>query len=318
VTPGPAPLLAAAAASQIVLAPIALGGYGAVYATRARTLRRRGQPVPRWRRICFFAGLAVLLAATSAPVDVEAGREFSAHMAEHLAIGDIAPLLVVLGCTGPVLAPVLGLGVVARLRPLAHPVAAFALWAANLYLWHLPAAYEGALHHDVVHALQHVCFFTFGALLWVPLFGPLPKPAWFGNGARLGFILVVRLTGAALANVFIWSASVFYGFYARPHADALADQRAAGGIMMLEQSVVTLGLFCWLFLKLAREAEERQALAELAAASGVALDERRIARAVAAGEGARLRRRITSADAPAGPANRAQGDNPVRQPQGPL
>jgi putative membrane protein len=277
---------------QVVLAPLALAGYGALYAARARTLARRGQPVPTWRMAGFGAGLALLLIATSAPIDLLADRRFSAHMAEHLIIGDLAPLLVVLGCSGPILARLLKVGAVAHLRTLTRPVVAFGLWAANLYLWHLPLAYEGALEHDLLHVTQHVCFFTFGVLLWMPLFGPFPKPAWFGNGAQLGYILAVRLTGTVLANVFIWAAAPFYGFYDRSGADALADQGAAGGIMMVEQSVVTLGLFCWLFLKTAREAEEREQLAELAVARGVRLDGRRIARAVAAGRGERLRERI--------------------------
>jgi putative membrane protein len=211
-------------------------------------------------------------------------------MAEHLLIGDLAPLLIVLGCTGPVLQPLLRHKVAAALRPLTHPVAAFAIWAANLYLWHLAFAYQAALEHDTVHVLQHVCFFAAGALLWAPLFGPLPKPAWFGNGARLGYILVVRLTGTVLANVFVWAGTVFYPYYG-----ALEDQSTAGAVMMIEQSVVTLCLFGWLFLKTAKDGEEREELKELAAALGVPVDERRIARAVAAGEGARLRGRIAAA-----------------------
>jgi putative membrane protein len=284
----------ATVASQVVLAPLTLAGYAALYATRARTLARRGQPVPRWRLACFAGGLALLLIATSVPIDDLANQRFSAHMAEHLLIGDLAPLLIVLGCSGPLLAPLLSMRIVGSLRVLAHPVVAFSLWAIDLYLWHLRFAYEGALNHDFVHVLEHVCFFTFGALLWLPLFGPLPKPAWFGNAARLGYILVVRLTGSVLANVFVWSGAVFYGYYAHTASGALEDQSAGGGIMMVEQSIVTLGLFCWLFLKTARDSEERQQLAELAAARGVEIDEQRIARAVAAGQGARLRSRIAS------------------------
>jgi putative membrane protein len=277
-----------------VLAPIVLAAYAAVYLARARTLARRGQAVPAWRLACFAGGIATLLLATSVPIDDQADLHFSAHMAEHLLIGDIAPLLIVLGCSGPILAPLLRPRAVARLRVLTHPVVAFALWAGDLYLWHLRIGYEGALDHDVVHAVQHICFFTFGALLWMPLFGPLPKPDWFGNGAKLGYILVVRLTGTVLANVFVWSAATFYPHYAR--GNSLTDQIAGGGIMMVEQSIVTLGLFCWLFLKTAREAEERQSLRELAQARGVAIDDRRIERAVAAGQGARLRERIAAGE----------------------
>ena len=32
------------------------------------------------------------------------------------------------------------------------------LWAANFYVWHLPALYQGAVEHDAVHALQHMLF----------------------------------------------------------------------------------------------------------------------------------------------------------------
>jgi putative membrane protein len=273
-------------APAAVLAPIVLACYGVLYAMRARTLARRGQPVPGWRIACFGGCLVLLLIATSLPIDDLAADAFSAHMAEHLLIGDLAPLLFVLGCSGPILAPLLTPRPMARLRVLTHPVVAFALWTTDLYFWHLRFAYDATLQHDVVHVLEHVCFFAFGVLLWMPLFGPLPKPAWFGNGARLGYILVVRLTGTVLANVFVWSSAPFYAY------GDLADQSAGGGIMMVEQSIVTLGLFCWLFLKTARDAEERQQLAELAAARGVEVDERRIARAVAAGQGARLRERI--------------------------
>ena len=62
--------------------------------------------------------------------------------------------------------------------------------------------------------------------------------------------------------------------------------------MMVEESLLTIGLFCWLFLKVAREGEERQGLLDYAAAHGVELDEQRAARAVAAGRGDELRERI--------------------------
>ena len=62
--------------------------------------------------------------------------------------------------------------------------------------------------------------------------------------------------------------------------------------MMVEGSLLTLVLFGWLFLRAAREGEERQELLDLARERGVELTERRAARAVAAGRGAELRRRI--------------------------
>jgi putative membrane protein len=152
-----------------------------------------------------------------------------------------------------------------------------------------------------VHALQHTTFVFFGIGMWLALLGPLPQPEWFGNGAKLLYIVGVRLTGALLANIFIWSESVFYPVYRSGQAEwgvsALEDQGIAGTIMMLEGSIVTVVLLGWLFLKTARESEERQKLVEFATEQGLELSERRAARAVAAGRGEELRRRLDQAAA---------------------
>ena len=148
----------------------------------------------------------------------------------------------------------------------------------------------------MLHFAQHVCFFSFGLAMWLPLVGPLPKPAWFGDGAKLLYVIVVRLLEAVLANVLIWSGTVLYPDYAPTEADwdisPLTDQGAAGNLMMIWTGVVTLGLFTWLFIGAANRSAEKQDLIELAEARGVELDPARAGRAVAAGQGERLRERI--------------------------
>ena len=62
--------------------------------------------------------------------------------------------------------------------------------------------------------------------------------------------------------------------------------------MMVEESLLTIGLFCWLFLQVARENEERQELLDYASQHGIALDERRAQRAVASGHSAELWERL--------------------------
>jgi cytochrome c oxidase assembly factor CtaG len=131
---------------------------------------------------------------------------------------------------------------------------------------------------------------------WLALLGPLPKPPWFGNAAKLGYILAVRLAGGLLGNVLVFGGRPFYDVYAAGEAShgisPAGDQNAAGAIMMIEGSILTILLFCWLFLRAARESDERQALLDLAGARGVELSERRAGRAVAAGRGDELRRRL--------------------------
>jgi hypothetical protein len=120
----------------------------------------------------------------------------------------------------------------------------------------------------------------------------LPQPAWFGNLAKLGYIVGVRLVGAVLANVLLWAGHPLYQGYTV--ADRATDQTEAASLMMVEGSILTLLCFGWLFLRAAREGEERQELVDLGA------DERRAARAVAAGRGDELRRRLVSQGSGAG------------------
>jgi putative membrane protein len=262
---------------------------GVLYWLRARTIT-----VPAWRVWCFYGGLVLMAATLSSPLAVMSEELFWAHMLEHLLIADLGALLIVLGLTGPILVPLLR--AVPWLRIFGHPVVALGLWAANFYVWHLPVLYQGAVSNDAVHALQHILFVSFGIGMWMALLGPLPKPAWFGNGWKIGYIVAVRLIQSVLANALLWSSGVLYPQYARGQAEwgitAANDQSAAGAIMMIEGSIITILLFCWLFLKAARESEERQELQEYAAKIGVDLAPERIARAVAAGRGDALRERI--------------------------
>jgi putative membrane protein len=247
------------------LAPIVV--IAGAYAVRARTLSRRGQPVPAWRIGLFALGIALLLVAVTSPIAEVAEEElFSFHMVQHLLLGDLAPLCLLAGLTGPLLRPLLALPGVMRLRVLSNPFVALPVWAANLAVWHLPALYEASVENGAVHALQHVSFFTAGIVLWLPVLETLPAPEWFGTGAKLGYIVGVRLVGTLIGNVFVWGGAPFYDVY-ESGDDYLGlspsgDQSLAGSLMMLEGSLVTLVAIAWLFLRMAQEGEVRQRLLE--------------------------------------------------------
>jgi putative membrane protein len=266
------------------LAPLAL--VTLAYAQRTRTLRRRGTPVPRARVAAFSTGIVLATIALASPVHTLGERLFTFHMVQHLLLGDLAALAVVAGLTGPLLRPVLAIEAVERLRVLGHPLIALPLWAANLLAWHLPPLYEAALTYGAVHALQHILFFSLGALMWAPVVEVLPGPMWFGTAAKFGYVLTVRMLTTVLANVFFWAGTVFYVTYDRTDPllglSPLADQATAGAVMMIEGSIVTLGALAWLFLKLWREGELRQELLE----RGV--DPRSVHRAVRYGRGEEL------------------------------
>jgi cytochrome c oxidase assembly factor CtaG len=96
--------------------------------------------------------------------------------------------------------------------------------------------------------------------VWAPVVETLPAPAWFGAGARLGYVLAVRFVGMVLGTVFVFAGPVYAAY---PSA---TSQHVAGGVMLLEGSVVTMAAFAWFFLRAFRDDEARERLIE----SGVA------------------------------------------------
>jgi cytochrome c oxidase assembly factor CtaG len=218
----------------------AVGGY--------RVWRRRGA-FPLLRAVSFAVGVALLLVAFLAPLE----RDFARHMAQHLLIGDLAPLFVVLGLTRPLLRPVLAIRWVRSLRVLAHPFVALPLWAVDLCLWHLSPFFKAALRSESLHALQHLCFFVCGLALWAALLELLPGPRWFRLPHRLAYLGVMWLVSLSLSQVFLWSSHPYY-------YPSLADQRIGGGIMLLEGSAVMLGVLVWLLWRTLVPFEHRGAV----------------------------------------------------------
>jgi len=226
-------------------------------------LRRRGrQDHAGWdRALLFVAGVAVATLALVSPLDA-AGEEYllSAHMLEHVLIGDLAPALLLVAIRGPLtffLLPPWVLRPLARVAPLRaflghllRPRAAVAVWALVFAFWHIPAAYDFTLENRLVHDLEHVTFVLAGILVWAQLVDPARRRE-LTVGGRLTLAAVLFAAGQVLAYVLIFSFAPLYGPYAAQDErlfglSPLMDQRLAGLVMMSEQ-VLSLGL-CAVFL----------------------------------------------------------------------
>src|SRR5437016_4597536 len=113
------PAIFAHVAGAFAPVQLVVPGVAAVaYAVRARTLAREGRPVSAARQWCFHGGLLLIVVTLFSPVGHISDELLAAHMAEHLLIADLGALLLVLGLTGPLLAPVLRIRAIDRLRAL--------------------------------------------------------------------------------------------------------------------------------------------------------------------------------------------------------
>jgi cytochrome c oxidase assembly factor CtaG len=257
----PAPAVLAAAALALVL-----------FFQGFVRLRRRGRTDHAgWDRALFFVtGVGLLTLALVSPLDaIGEGYLLSAHMLQHVLIGDVAPALILVALRGPLLfffLPAAALAAVARsraaravLRFLVRPSVAFAIWAAVFAAWHVPAFYDYALTHQFVHDLEHLSFVVAGLLVWYQLVDPARRGV-LSRGGRVGFAVMLFAAGQVLSMVLVFAFEPLYPAYAAQterllDISALTDQRLAGIVMMLSQAA-TLGT-CVAFLLLAADQESR-------------------------------------------------------------
>jgi cytochrome c oxidase assembly factor CtaG len=222
-------------------------------------LRRRGRvDHAGWDRPALFAaGLALGVVPLVSPLDA-AGDHYlvSAHMLQHVLIGDAAPLLLVLAVRGPLaffllpptlLKPLASSGPLrAFLRTLLRPSVTFGLWVAFMLGWHVPAAYDYTLTHPVVHDLEHATFVLVGTLAWMQLIDPARR-ASLSRGRRIAFAFGLLVLSHPISDGLIFTRTAVYHPYAiQPHRvfglGVLTDQRLAGLVMVAEQ-LLTLGTF---------------------------------------------------------------------------
>ncbi len=248
-----------------ILIPLAI--YAGIYLWRFRRARlEAGGRGAGPRQLFAFAGAVIILViAVVSPID-GLGEEylFSMHMVQHLLLGDLAPLLVLLALSRVILRPATRrlMGIERRLGRLAHPVTGLVLWLGLIYFWHIPALYEAALELPAVHAIEHASFFTAGIAVWWPLIQPVPMRRPLKGLGTFAYIAAAKLGLAGLGLYLVWSTGVAYSFYEQvPRIwglSAIEDQNAGGALMMVEQSIVLVLTFVVLFSRMLIHSEEEE------------------------------------------------------------
>ncbi len=254
-----------AVSPSVAVPALALGG---AYLVGAR--RVAGWPVRV--TVSFLAGIGCVLVALGSGLDAYDDELLSVHMAQHMLLLLLAPLLLLGG--RPVILALRALPprrrrfagwVLARVRPVAGPVPALALFGAVVVLTHLRSFYDATLRHPVLHYLEHALYLGAGLLVWSPLLDGDPAPAHRLSGlGRLVYLIVAMMPMALVGAYLNRHATSFYPAYDAPARalgiSALDDQAQAGAIMWVLGGVIMTAIGLWAVVA-AMMAEERRLVA---------------------------------------------------------
>lgn len=245
-----------------------------------RRLHRRRPDLAPWTRIpLFVSGVLVTVLAIVSPVDHVGERYLqSAHMLQHVLIADLGIALTLLAVRGPLtvfflprdlLAPLARIDILRRgLRFVLRPAVSYAVWLTVLVAWHVPALYEAALHNRAWHDLEHVSFVAGGLLVWTQIIDP-GRHGRLTLNERVGYTALLFWTSQLLAYVLLFAFTPLYSTYEEQAErllglSPLADQRIAGLVMTVEQTLTFGVAFVVLFRASRRRQRERTALPSIA------------------------------------------------------
>jgi putative copper resistance protein D len=258
------------------LVQLALPGSAALYLVAVARVDRAHptNPVPRFRIVCFLAGIATLEVALASGIERYDTTLFAVHMVQHMLLTLVAAPLLVLGAPITLLLrvsrpevrrrwilPVLHSRVV---RFLAHPVVAWLLFTAVMWVSHLSPLFDAALESEPLHRLEHALYLGSALLFWWPVVGADPSPHRMSYPARLLYLFLQMPQNTFLALTLYSAPAALYAHYVttgRPWGPSpLLDQQAAAAIMWVWGDLTFLGAIL-LVLAAWWRAEERRTLA---------------------------------------------------------
>ncbi|HEX3286575.1 MAG TPA: cytochrome c oxidase assembly protein [Mycobacterium sp.] len=244
-----------------------------LYIAGVRRLRRRGDSWPTGRIIAWLFGCLVLLFATSSGLGRYMPAMFSMHMAAHMLLSMLTPVLLVLGA--PVTLALRALPTAGKGEPpgprewllaalhsrlsqfLTNPIVATVLFVAGFYGLYFGGIFDAAVGTHAAHLAMNLHFLLTGYLFYWVVIGidPTPRPIpmlgkvamVFGSLPLHAFFGVVLMsTKSVLGESFYKSLQLYW------HSDLLGDQRLGGGIAWAAGEVPLVVVMIALFVQWTR------------------------------------------------------------------
>ncbi len=246
---------------------LALVAYGA----GVSRLRRRGDRWPVGRGVAFCSGLLTIVAVTGTGVGGYGMELLSVHMAQHMVLSMLSPLLLLLGA--PVTLALRALpggrggprGLLLRVlhsraaRVVSSPLFTVPLFIVSLYGLYFTSLFDAAMSTWWGHNLMLAHFIAVGLLFFWPIMAIDPSPHRTGHGLRI-LELLAGVPFHAFFGIAIMSSSVLITrFFADPPSawgvSTLSDQRTAGGIAWGFSEIPTALVLLVVVLRWSRSSE---------------------------------------------------------------
>jgi cytochrome c oxidase assembly factor CtaG len=222
-----------------------------VYLAGVRRLRRRGDAWPTGRIVAWLLGCSVLLFATSSGVGRYMPAMFSMHMAAHMLLSMLTPILLVLGA--PVTLALRALPAARRGEPpgprewilaalhsrvsrfFTNPIVATALFVAGFYGLYFGGIFDAAVGTHAAHVAMNLHFLLTGYLFYWAVIGVDPTPRPIPPLGKVAMVFASLPLHAFFGVVLMSTKSVLGGSFYKSlqlywHTDLLGDQRLGGGL----------------------------------------------------------------------------------------
>ena len=225
--------------------------FAAVYVAGVVRLRRRGDDWPVGRTIAWLLGCGLLLFTTSSGLGRYMPAMFSMHMAGHMLLSMLVPILLVLGAPTTLALralPTAGKGnppgprewLLAGLhsgwsRFFTHPVIATIMFVAGFYALYFGGIFDAAVSHHGAHLLMNLHFLMSGYLFYWVVIGIDPAPRVVPPLGKIGMVFASiplhAFFGVVLMGMSVVLGERFYRSLQLPwHTDLAGDQHLGGSI----------------------------------------------------------------------------------------
>ncbi|WP_345482721.1 cytochrome c oxidase assembly protein [Actinopolymorpha pittospori] len=232
---------------------------GVLYLAGAIHLHRRGVHWPAGRGVCWLLGIASIAAACGTGIAGYGMRSFSVHMVQHMTLGMVTPIFLILGA--PITLALRALPARPRggrsmrglllvllhsrvARILAHPLVTIPLFLASLYGLYFTSLFDLAMSSWLGHYWMLAHFLVVGLLFFWEVLGVDPTPHRRSPPVRMLELVVIMPFHAFFGIAIMMSSTPILKAFTTPPAswrlDAFADQHTAGGIAWAFSELPTL------------------------------------------------------------------------------